>query len=200
MKSIIDQNKSTYNALANEYDMKVSVRKSYNSGLADRFIEFITTGKEVLDIGCAVGLDLENFREKGFLPTGIELSEEMAKLARLRNPGTNIIEGNFMELDINKKFDAVWALSFIHLFPEKEVPLVLEKIKDYLKPGGVMYITTTKSQESKEGWVEKTDYQGGYKRFRKDWTYPEIVKSLEKAKFSIVDYRDIEDPYHKLHM
>lgn len=200
MDNIIQKNKETYDALAKEYDEKTAVRKSYNAGIFERFSKFITTGREILDIGCAVGLDLENFRERGFVPTGIELSGEMAKIARERNPETKILEGDFMELEIPKNFDAVWAQSFIHLFPKKQVPGVLDKIKNCLKEGGVAYFTTTKSEESGEGWIEKTDYTGSYKRFRKHWTKQELQESFEKSGFSVLEYYEIDDPFNKTFM
>ncbi|MDE2019876.1 MAG: methyltransferase domain-containing protein [Patescibacteria group bacterium] len=200
MNGITQKNRKTYDALAKEYDEKAAVRKTYNAGIFDRFSQFITTGKEILDIGCAVGLDLENFTEKGFIPTGIELSGEMVKRARKRNPGAKIYEGDFIKLEIQGQFDAVWAQSFIHLFPKKEVPDVLGKIRNCLKDEGVAYFTTTKSEKSSEGWVEKADYTGNHKRFRKHWIKNELQETFEQAGFSILEYYEINDPFNKTFM
>ena len=64
---------------------------------------------------------------------------------------------------------------------------MLNKIKSLLKKGGVLFVTTNKSNESKEGFYKKTNYVGGLKRFRKFWTKKELYNILSK-RFKIVDY------------
>ena len=200
MDDALRNNNITYDALAKEYDQKSLVRKDFNSKLISRFIKYIKTGDEVLDLGCAVGLDLEIFKEKGFIPMGIELSSEMVKIAQNRNPKIEIINSDFLKIKIKKRFDAIWVQSFIHLFSKIKANKVLKKIESHLKDDGVIHITTTKSKKSREGWAEKKDYFGKYKRFRKFWTKEEMEKFLQTAGFSIVDYYEIEDPFNKIHM
>ncbi len=191
---ISEVNRLTYDALAEQYEGNVNLRRGFNAKIIEHFIPFIKTGKKVLDIGCAVGLDLKIFREEGFMPVGVDFSREMVKFARKRNPGLRVIEGNFMTIDFNEQFDAVFAQSFIHLFPKKESEKVLQKIYSLLKKGGVAHVTTSKSQRSSEGWVEKSDYRGHLKRFRKFWTKEELHAALEEVGLNIVDYYEIDDP------
>jgi cyclopropane fatty-acyl-phospholipid synthase-like methyltransferase len=200
MNKILKTNTKTYDALAKEYEERVSVRRDFNDARISRFIKFVTTGKEILDIGCAVGLETRIFGEKGFTVTGIELSHEMAEYARQRNPHAEIIEGNFMKTGFEKKFDGIFAQAFIHLFPKEEMETVFKKLNDLLKADGVMYLTTSRSQESKEGWYEKLDYAGHYKRYRKFWTKEELEESLHAHGFQIVDYYEIVDPFEKCWM
>ncbi len=196
----ITNNNATYNALAMEYAKKALQREVYNSEIIDRFIGFIKTGKVVLDIGCAVGLDLSILKRRKLNPVGIESSEEMVKIARKKHPEIKIILGDFIETQFDVLFDAIFAQSFIHLFPQNQALTILSKIYSILKKGGVLHITTTKSYESKEGWEVKTDYLGGHQRYRKHYTMEELIYKLNKANFSIVDYYEKEDPFGKVGM
>lgn len=97
MEDILRKNKETYDALVEEYEEKSSVRRDFNAGVIKRFVPFITTGKKILDVGCAVGVDLEIFKEKGFIPIGIEFSHEMVLRAKKRNPGINGLKSQTTE-------------------------------------------------------------------------------------------------------
>lgn len=78
-------------------------------------------GKRVLEIGCGIGTDAVNFSRCGADYTGIELSDESAKLARSRLDAYRldgeIIVGNAEELDTlvgNQKFDLIYSMGVIH--------------------------------------------------------------------------------------
>lgn len=193
-------NKNAYDSLAKEYEQKVTKRSQFNAKVIDKFISFIKTGPAVLDLGCAVGLDMQIFSQKGFQTTGLEISPKMAAFAKKRSPESEIIIGNFLETDLNRQFDAIFAQAFIHLFPKSEVGLVFQKIYSLLKTGGVAHITSSKSKVSREGFYSKVDYQGEQKRFRKFWTKRELKQSLMENNFKIIDYYEITDPYQKTWM
>ncbi len=182
-----------YDNLAKEYEEKVNSRKEYNRSLVLRFTKFIKTGKKVLDVGCAVGLDTSIFISNGFTVTGIDLSKEMVKFAKARNPAAVVIRGDFLKTNFDGTFDAIFAQSFIHLFPKADAMEVLKKMKTLLKPNGVVYIGTSKSNESREDWFEKTDYSGNHKRFKKYWTKDELRQVLLDSGFKVLDYFEIDD-------
>ncbi len=197
MEKISEFNKKTYDALASQYELKVDVRRKFNEGVIDNFIKYLTMGKRVLDLGCAVGLDTSIFLEKGFSVMGLEISNEMVKFAKERNPDAEFVVGDFMKVKFDKKFDAIFAQAFIHLFPKEEAIEVIKKIKSLLNKNGVAHITTSLCEESREGWFVKKDYSGDHKRFRKFWTKNELEKILEQSGFEIINYYEISDPYDK---
>lgn len=188
----LSAHKQLYNSLANEYEGRVGLRKEYNSSLVSRFAKYVT-GKHVLDVGCAVGLDVSIFLSKGYSVVGIDLSDEMVRKARARNPKTKIIQGDFLNTVIDGRFDAIFAQSFIHLFPKTDAIKILEKFGTLLKRDGVAYIGTSKSNESLEGWFEKTDYSGNHKRFKKYWTKDELKRVIIDSGFKIIEYFEIDD-------
>ena len=197
---ILSKNRQTYEALAPQYEEKVTVRRDFNTAVVRRFASHITSGKEVLDIGCAVGLDMAIFASLGFTVAGLDIAPSMVKFAKKRNPEAEIYCMDFMEYQAERTFDAIFAQALIHLFPKGKVGDLLDKIYTSLNDGGTLFVTTSKSLESKEGWFEKSDYSGKHKRFRKFWTTEELQEFLGAHGFQPVDYYEITDPYQKTWM
>ena len=99
---------------------------------------------EVLDVGCGTGLVSNTFAtlypDSQF--TGIDFSDsinyakEMAKDLGIKN--TKWIKGDFLKVKIEKKYDVVICCGVLHHIPQYEK--ALEKLKQCLKPGGILLI------------------------------------------------------------
>ena len=91
--------------------------------------------------------------------------------------------------------------AFIHLFPKKEVPVVLEKVKSLLLPNGFGLICTTQNEHPSEGYFKKVDYNNSVKRFRKFWTKQELLDIIEQTGLKVVDlYLDVDPTFPKTWM
>lgn len=96
-------------------------------------------GKRVLEIGCGIGSDAEEFAKAGAEYVGIDLSEQSVILSRNR---FNVLglEGEFCIKDASKSFadlgmfDLVYSYGVIHHFPGIET--IIENVKEVLVPGG----------------------------------------------------------------
>ena len=66
--------------------------------------------KSLLDIGSGTGHHAALFQKNGFEVTGLELSEEMLKSARATYSDIDFFQGDFVDFDLNKKFDVVTSL------------------------------------------------------------------------------------------
>lgn len=185
---IMSTHKLVYDEVADEYEARARSRSASSKQRVERFANFVTTGKTVLELGCAVGQELQNFSTLGFEPTGVELSPKMAAYAERRNPNAKIIVGDFATMSFAQMYDAVYAQAFIHLFPKGEAESLIQKVFSLLKPGGVVFLGTTKAEISKEGWTGKADYIGSPKRYRRFWTKEELERALSDAGFQVIDY------------
>lgn len=96
-------------------------------------------GKRVLEIGCGIGSDAEEFAKAGAEYVGIDLSEQSVILSRNR---FNVLglEGEFHVKDASKsfadlgQFDLVYSYGVIHHFPGIET--IIHNVKEVLVPGG----------------------------------------------------------------
>lgn len=95
-----------------------------------------------LDIGAASGLVVSYFQERGWQASGVEVAKDLAEKGR-KKYGIKMHIGNFLEIEIQEKFDLItmWA-TIEHLpYPER----FIEKISDLLKPGGRFILTTCRA-------------------------------------------------------
>lgn len=194
-------NKNTYDSLAEEYESRVNDLIPITQEAINICSNYLKANARVLDVGCAVGLAVKLFSEKGFKTTGIELSDKMVEYAKKRNSDAIIILGDFLKHDFGKeKFDGIYMSAFIHLFPKSEINSLFYKINNLLNENGFVFISTTKSEISKEGLEEKKDYKKKELRFRKHWTEEELEETLIKNKLKILNKRIFTDPYKKTWM
>lgn len=191
----------TYDELANEYEARVEVLRPVTEYLISNLTKFLAPGSLVLDVGCAVGYTTEILNELGMNARGIDLSENMAQLARRRNPDSIIDTGDFLTHDYgDTMFDAVFMSAYIHLFPEDIAHKQIKKADRILIPGGYLLISTTKNTRSTEGFQTKDDYNHDRKRYRKKWTEDEFLDLISTTGMEISWHEDIVDEYGKTWM
>ena len=95
--------------------------------------------KSVLDLGCGTGEHLEALRRFGYTVTGIDMSDEMLKIAKKRYPsGIRFINKNFSDFDFYNEFDSVICLfgSMDYLLHDKDVDTLFWNSWRALKTGG----------------------------------------------------------------
>ena len=96
-------------------------------------------GKRVLEIGCGIGSDAEEFAKAGADYVGVDLSEQSVALSRSRF-NTLGLEGEFHVKDASKsfadigQFDLVYSYGVIHHFPG--IDTIINNVKEVLVPGG----------------------------------------------------------------
>ena len=194
-------NKRAYNALAPEYQEKWQDFIPQQTGVMyslKSWLRALERKAKVLDIGCGVGLDAFILSNSGFEVKGIDVSEKMLEFARKNAPGCKFIEGDFLEAELSEKFDAIIMGAFIHLFPRHDASRVLQKAKSLLNDGGLVFVSTTCSNVSKEGLFRKEGYSGSELRSRKFWTEQELREFLESEGFDIIDFfKDFDEVRNK---
>jgi 2-polyprenyl-3-methyl-5-hydroxy-6-metoxy-1,4-benzoquinol methylase len=96
-------------------------------------------GSRVLDVGCGSGEFLANLKHLGAITTGIDLSSEAVKAARI-NGVNNVLQISISDFQDYDKYDLI-VLNDIIEHPLD--PLILiEKVKSLLKIGGLLMIWT----------------------------------------------------------
>jgi len=83
----------------------------------DRFIDRLTAGAKVLDLGCGSGRPVaRHMAERGLRVTGVDSSPTMISLCRSRLPDHAWIVADMRDLSLARRFDGILAWdSFFHL-------------------------------------------------------------------------------------
>lgn len=195
-----DLNRQAYDALADEYEERVESLRPVTEEAMEYFASHLLPGGKVLDVGCGVGLAMNTLTGRGFVAAGIDISPKMTAYAQQRNPSSLLLTGDFLTAELPTDFDGVLAFAYIHLYPAEQIPAVFARIRSLLKPGGLAFLSSTESVESKEGWYVKEDYGRQERRFRKFWTEAELRAAITVAGFEVVDLMKYRDPYGKVWM
>jgi SAM-dependent methyltransferase len=105
----------------------------------------------ILDFGCGPGRDLATFRTLGHAAIGLDGSQSFVRMARDYS-GCEVLHQNFLTLDLPADhFDGVFANASLFHVPRHELPRVLGELRDALRPGGVLFASNPRG-ENTEGW------------------------------------------------
>lgn len=134
-----DQNKETYNTIASLF----SSTRGYLWDELKHFMEYIKDGDRVLDVGCGNGRLYQAFKDLQVSYVGVDLSEELIKIAQEKVP-----EGEFHVTDMthlpfeDNSFDNVFSIAAFHHLPSVEMrETCLSEMARVLKPSGHLLMT-----------------------------------------------------------
>lgn len=152
----------------------------------------------LLEIGSGCGALTGLFSRKVKKVTCIELSERRSLINAERNKNKDNIEikiGNFEDIKLDEKYDyitliGVWEYAGLYVTGDKPYNLMLEKIKEYLKPNGKIIVAIENKMGMKyfNGALEDhtakmysgiNDYVGEQKV--RTFSKPEIKKILKEV-------------------
>ncbi|AUU83868.1 class I SAM-dependent methyltransferase [Leclercia sp. LSNIH1] len=110
------------------------------SSLYETFTKYLAPGARVLDAGCGSGRDAKAFLEMGYRVEAFDASSAMVELAR-EYTGLPVQLMTFADVDWKEEFDGIWCCASLLHVPAVELPEVMRKLADALKPGGVWYVS-----------------------------------------------------------
>lgn len=174
--------KDFYNKFADEFEESTV---DLSPEVLHDFVDLISPGGKILDVGCAYGRDLRIFADMGFEVVGIDFSQSLIDKAQVLVP-----EAELHCMDMNNftsepdSFDGIWACASLLHLRSKDMRPMLEKFYQALKPGGVLYVGVKIAQESGEGYVVDQRY-GNVEKFYKYFSEDEIKSLLQEAGFAI---------------
>ena len=109
-------------------------------GIRNRFLDKLAKGASILDFGCGSGRDTKAFLDLGFAANAIDGSPELAAKAS-ELTGIDVRCVNFFDFDEVEKYDGIWACASVLHVEKERLPEVLTRMRNALKPGGVMYLS-----------------------------------------------------------
>jgi len=155
---------------------------SSNWPVTDSYLQKLSSGQSVLDIGCGNGKLVSGLPE-GVKYTGTDFSKTLLTEANSLYPGHEFIYGNVAEpahWEELGKYDAIFCVAVLHHIPEHgQQVYILKEAKKHLKKNGFLYLTvwnlwqekylqnhldSTELKKHDEKWVE-IPYNKDWKRF-----------------------------------
>jgi SAM-dependent methyltransferase len=147
------------------------------------FLDMLDANARIIDLGCGSGLDLSFMTRAGFQGVGVEGAGALVEIARLQNPGTEILEKNLLFLTLKEsEFDGVWANRSLHHFEPEAAQRVIATAFRGLKSGGVLGVVIY------EGSLAYQDREGdlsGPSRLIHPFTENAISSMIEQTGFKI---------------
>ncbi len=105
----------------------------------------------ILDLGCGPGRDLKTFTALGHRATGVDGCANFCRMAR-EYSGCEVWHQDFLHLDLPAEtFDGIFANAALFHVPAAALPDVLARLRDTLKPGGVLFSSNPRGN-NEEGW------------------------------------------------
>lgn len=152
-------------------------------------------GAEILDIGCGASVPIDKLLiENGFHVTGIDISPEQIKLAKINNPTGKFIVKDMTEIDFPMdSFDAVVSFYAIFHIKREEHQNLFHKIFSFVKPNGYLLVTMGSSE-----WEGIEEFHG----VNMFWSHYGREKNLEiikNAGFKII-YNVIDTSFGEKHL
>ena len=145
----------------------------------------------ILDCGCGPGQDSEIFSNLGHDVTGIDITSELLEIARKRVPAATFIQMDMREIKLPLvSFDGVWlSFSFLHI-NQNDVPIVLNKFREIIKPNGKVMFSIHRGP--KTAWV-KANISGMDRECSvQEWVQRDFEDILENNGFKIEYSRPFE--------
>jgi SAM-dependent methyltransferase len=99
------------------------------------FLDDLTPGAKILELGCGGGRDAEEMIRRGFDVTPTDGSPGMAAEAA-RRLGRPVRVLRFEDLNVEAAVDAVWANASLLHAPAEALPSILARVRRALRPGG----------------------------------------------------------------
>jgi 2-polyprenyl-3-methyl-5-hydroxy-6-metoxy-1,4-benzoquinol methylase len=97
--------------------------------------------KDILIIGIGYGRNGKFLIENGYNVDGIELSEEAIKLGEKFCPKIKFINASFLDINLNKEYDAIFCYSILHLFKEKDRKRIIENCIKHCRNNGLILLS-----------------------------------------------------------
>ncbi len=121
-------------------------RKEGQLAAGEWLVERLKPGARVLDVGCGTGVPTaRQLADASFDVTGIDISADALEAARGEVPGARFLQHDILDMPnvhpARGGFDAIVAFFSLLMLPRAEIPTVLRRLHDMLKPGAYFLLS-----------------------------------------------------------
>ena len=139
LRGVVARHQSSYDAAAQVYQEHDTVQAPVVREAAATLARSLWAEARVLDVGCGTGQGLKALVAVGLDAEGIDVSHNMAEAARSAS-GCGVTCDDVLRTEAWQLYDGLMVLGFLQLYPKGETVYVLERLRRFLVPGGVLYV------------------------------------------------------------
>jgi cyclopropane fatty-acyl-phospholipid synthase-like methyltransferase len=137
-----------------EVDLAISKIHQY---IKDVEAQHLKVGDKVLDIGCGVGLYLQDFLDKELY--GTDLNKDFLDVCKSQLPLSHLHLGDYLSINFSKQyFDFIYSISVIEYIPPSKIQFFFDKIVEELKPNGIIAIQYPHALSLNDKWYSDLSY------------------------------------------
>jgi cyclopropane fatty-acyl-phospholipid synthase-like methyltransferase len=122
-------------------------------------------GARVLDLGCGSGVAETRLLAERYRVTGVDVSAAQIKRARVNVPTARFVHADFTMLELPPaSFEAVCSFYAFNHVPRELLPVVFERVHEWLRPGGYFLVSLGASDTSEwtGEWLGTTMFFSGH--------------------------------------
>lgn len=143
------------------------------------FLTYCQSSADVLDIGCGVGLYLQDFPSTTRL-SGTDLSTEFIQKGKELLPEADLRVGDFMQIHFDKPFQMIFSISVLEYIPPSQLQTFFKKIYHSLDQNGVVLIQYPHALSNKMCWYPDLSYV--------HYSPLKVAATVEKVGFEICEH------------
>lgn len=171
-----------YDAIADRFgDWRARIQGSPDEKWLNDLFARLPEQADVLELGCGQGTTARRIVDAGHRYTGVDISAEQLRRARDLVPEAELRQADLTEIAFGaESLDAVVSLHVFNHLPRADLPDLLQRIADWLRPGGYFLATFGRSgaEGVEENWL-------GVSMFFASYTEDETRSLLQSAGFEI---------------
>ncbi len=145
--------------------------------------ELIPDKSNVLDFGCGPGIYL-NLLKDNYKVTGVDVSEGMLQAAAKLMPSGQLCQGNFLNINFEKKFNAIYSISVLEYVPVSQIINFFKKCSDILESKGVIFIQYPHALGKRDLYYPDRNYIN---------YSPELISKVASNYFNILEHTQSYD-------
>lgn len=98
--------------------------------------------RSLLDVACGTGRHLEHFRKRFDNVVGLDLEPTWLAAAARRLPGIELVQGDMLDFDLGRQFDAVTCLfaAVAYVRTPENLARAVARMAGHVAPGGVLVV------------------------------------------------------------
>jgi cyclopropane fatty-acyl-phospholipid synthase-like methyltransferase len=155
-----------YDVIADRFvEWSAEIEDAHRSRWRQELVERLPDEARVIELGCGAGLADTRILAERFRVTGVDVSVEQIRRARVNVPTADFVLADFTQLELaTASFDAVAAFYSSNHVPRDTLPQLLRRIHSWLVPGGLFLAAFgTGDTESWTGeWLGTTMFFSSY--------------------------------------